>query len=86
MGDLSDTPWLFLTLLDPASEIKTLDLVADQSSAANSTYALIFQKSKNNKGKNSGQLCRQAANNQTWYLGPSIFFLNDSDGDTSKVR
>ena len=32
---------------------KTLDLVADQSSAANSTYASNFQKSKIYKGKSA---------------------------------
>ena len=35
------------------SSFKTLDLVADQSSAANSTYALKFRKSKIDKEKSA---------------------------------
>ena len=45
-------------------DFKTLDLVAAQSSAANSTYASKFRKSNIYKGKIGSRL---------WPLGPSSF-------------
>jgi hypothetical protein len=59
---------------NPLWSFKTQDLVADQSLAANSTYASKFQKSKIYKGKISGRLFRRAAKNQPWHLGTTSFF------------
>jgi hypothetical protein len=47
---------------------KTLDLVADQSLAANSTNTLKFRKSKIYEGKIGGQLFLQAAKHLPWHL------------------